>query len=42
MFATRGFFSAPLLMLGAALGLWLAWAGSTGCSRRGCFFPRRS
>ncbi len=25
MFATRVFFSAPLLMLGAALGLWLAW-----------------
>ncbi|KGX13922.1 AtpZ/AtpI family protein [Burkholderia pseudomallei] len=25
MFATRVFFSASLLMLGAALGLWLAW-----------------
>ncbi|AJX34011.1 putative F0F1-ATPase subunit [Burkholderia oklahomensis] len=25
VFASRVFFSAPLLMLGAALGFWLAW-----------------
>lgn len=25
LFATRVFFSAPLLMLGAAAGLWFAW-----------------